>query len=514
MPRKRRNNNRKRRFDDVRSREYPSLVEIEVMRTFTPKLVNEDLTFDAGENCRYREWTNLKWNRLPLPMKSAIVYHHKHQKVFALDSKLIDFLIPKRVVINDIDRDKLKGLPKSFILDLSVADNLLTVMPKENENIINLNSLSYPAAINSVLVYFEDKDGNLCEPQNYHSICMKGHYAYDPKYRHYEDAFANAHPKGHPNRHYDIARMRLFKNEDNFRVFTGEEYKEKDFSVLTLEEYKLAEIDNYCDDHEISEEARFAYSDAYLKACYDYLLSKDTGNEVLDNKMHQFDQILQHCDNYGDLRNIGISQEGLNDWIGEQKEKGRVNPWSTVLGSIRKLLLTPMIDLDDIQYSTSTKYDHKAYTLMSRRIVTTNVVLSFLKALTEEQVITSKKRSFHPLSANRKRNKNSIHPTTYSYITIDTQQLTTLRRARKSAVRRSERYQTQVEGFKAFRWVTDEKLEVDEDIFDLRENKIGTILYKVKRSITGYTRNRHLPKQKVIETITENRSVTKVKSFR
>ena len=511
MPRKRRNNQRRRRrrFDDVRSREYPTLVEIEVMRTFSPKLVNKDLTFDAGEDCRYREWTNSKWNGLPLPMRSAITYHHKHQKVFALDSKLIDFLIPKRVVINDIDRDKLKGLPKSFILDLSVADNLLTVMPKENQGIIDLNSLSYPHAINGVLVYFEDKDGNLCEPQNYHSICMKAHYGYDPKYKHCEDAFANAHPKGHPNRHYDIARMRLFNNDDNFRVFTEEEYKEKDFSVLTLEEYKLAEIDNYCDQHEISEEARFAYSDAYLKACYDYLLSKDTGNEVLDNKMHQFDQILKHSQSHCDLRNIGITQEGFDSWLADRKADGGGNPWSSVLRSIRKLLLTPLINLDHIPSD-----DHKAQCLISRRIVTTNVVLSFLKALTEEQVITSKKRSFHPLTANRKRNKNSLHPTTYSYITIDTQQLTTLRRARKSAVRRSDRYQTQVEGFKAFRWVTDEKLEVDEDIFDLRENKIGTILYKVRRSITGYTRNKHLPKKKASETIEKKRSVTKVKSFR
>ena len=509
MPRKRRNNNRKRRTFDVRKREFPSLVELEAMQTFPPKLVNKDLTFDATEYSRYREWTNRRWEQLTPSMKSAIVYHHKHQKVFALDSKLIDFLIPKRVVINDIDRDKLKGLPKSFILDLSVADNLLTVMPKDHQNIIDLNSLSYPHAINSVMVFFEDKDGNLCEPQDYHSICIKAHYAYDPKHKHYEDAFANAHPKGHPNRHYDIAYMRLFTNVDNFRVYNEGEHKERSFSVLTLEEYKLAEIDNYCDDHEISEEARFAYSDAYLKACYDYLLSKDTGNEVLDNKMHQFDQILQHCDGYGDLRNIGISQEGLNDWIGEQKGKGRVNPWSSVLSSIRKLLLTPLIDLQNIPSD-----DHKAQCFMSRRIVTTNIVLSFLKALTEEQVITNKKRSFHPLTANRKRNRNSAHPTTYSYITIDTQQLTSLRRARKSAVRRSDRYQTQVEGFKAFRWVTDEKLVTDEDIFDLRENKIGTILYKVRRSITGYTRNRHLPKQKVIETITENRSVTKVKSFR
>lgn len=507
---KRRRNNRRRTYD-VRRREYPSLVEIEVMNTFRPHLVKQDLTFDAGENCRYREWTNRKWNGLPLIMKSAVVNHHRNQKVFALDSKLIDFLIPKRVVINDIDRDKLKGLPKSFILDLSSADNLLTIMPKENQNIIDLNSISFPLAVNSVMVFFEDKEGNLCEPQNYHSVCIKAHYTYDPKYRHYEDAFANKRPQGHPDRHYDIAYMRLFTNEDNFRVFKEEEYKEKPFSVLTLEEYKLAEIDNYCDQHEISEEARFAYSDAYLKACYDYLLSKDSGNEVLDNKMHQFDQILKHCDNYGDLRNIGITQEGLDKWVAEQKAKGGENAWSSVLKSIRKLLLTPMIDLQNIP---NTKYDHKAHTLMSRRIVTTNIVLSFLKSLTEEQVITTEKRSFHPLTVNRKRNRNSIHPTTYSYITIDTQQLTTLRRARKSAVRGSDRYQTQVEGFKAFRWVTDEKLGGDEDIFDLRENKIGTILYKVKRSITGYTRNKHLPKKKVLETMLESRSVTKVKSFR
>ena len=509
MTKRRRNNGRKRRSFDVRKREYPTLVELEAMQTFSPQLVKQDLTFDSGENCRYREWTNRKWEQLTPSIKSAIVYHHRNQKLFALDSKLIDFLIPKRVVINDIDRDKLKGLPKCFILDLSVATNLLTTMPKEDQNIIDLNSLSFPLAINSVMVFFEDKDGNLCEPQNYHSICIKAHYSYDPKHRHYEDAFASTRYKGHPDRHYDIAYMRLFTNEDNFRVFNEEEYKEKSFSVLTLEEYKLAEIDNYCDEHEILEEARSAYSDAYLRACYDFLLSKDTGNEVLDHQMHQFDQILKHCDNHGDLRNIGISEEGLNDWLGEQKEKGRVNPWGSVLSSIRKLLLTPLINLDHIPSS-----DHKAQCFMSRRIVTTNIVLSFLKALTEEQVITSKKRSFHPLTANRKRNRNSAHPTTYSYITIDTQQLTTLRRARKSAVRRSDRYQTQVGGFKAFRWVTDGKLESDEDIFDLRENKIGTILYKVRRPITGYTRNKHLPKQKVIETITDNRSITKVKSFR
>ncbi len=501
-----RNKNRKRRsFNDVRSREYPTLVELEVMQTFPPQLVTKDLTFDAGENCLYREWTNLKWNGLPFAMKSAIAYHHKHQKVFVLESKLIDFLIPKRVVVNDLDREKLKGLPKSFILDLSVADNLLTIMPKENQGLIDLNTLSFPLGISGVLVYFEDKEGNLCEPQNYHSICMKAHYLINPNCKHLEDAFVNAHPEGHPNRHYDIARMRLFDNEDNFRVFTEEEWKERSFSVLTLEEYKLAEIDNYCDQNEITEDARLSYSDAYLRACYNYLVSN---NIELDRKMHDLDKILRFGENYSDLRNIGIAKEGLDNWLAERIANGE-NSWSDVLKYIRKILLTPLIDLDHISSD-----DHKAHCFMSRRIVTTNIVLSFLKSLTEEQIISSKKRSFHPLTANRKRNRNSIHPTTYSYITIDTQQLTTLRRARKSAVRRSERYQTQVEGFSAFRWVTDEKLGVDEDIFDLRENKTGTILYKVKRSITGYTRNKHLPKKKEIVAIENKRSVTKVKSFR
>ena len=502
---KRRNNGRKRRAFDVRKREFVSLIELETMNTFKPSQVKKDLTFDSGEDCRYREWTNRKWEQLTPSMKSAVVYHHKNQKVFALEGKLIDFLLPKEVSISDLDRDKLKGLPKCFILDLQHAENLISILPEEGQNIITMNEQSFPHAINGVMVFFEDKEGNLCEPQDYHRICMRAHYAYDPNHRHYENATAKVRPQGHPDRHYDIAYKRLFQNEDNFSVCLREGYKEKSFSILTLEEYKLAEIDNYCDEHEISEDARFAYSDAYLRACYQFLINKVTGNKALDNQMRKLDTVIRHSDNHGDLRNIGITDQALGDWLTEQKENKYLVP---ILTTIRKMLLTPMIDFAD-------GHPNPVSILLPRRLVTSNIVLAFLKSLTEEQVITTEKRSFHPLSANRKRKRKSYQPITYSYITIDTQQLTTLRRERKSSVRRSDRYQTKVNGFKAFRWVTDGKLEQREDIFDLRENKTGTILYKVRRAVTGYTRNSHLPKKKkLFDDDLERRTVTKVKSFR
>lgn len=488
MSKRNRNKNRKRnKRISVRTRKHHCLIENEVNYTFK-WIKPDDLSFaDSGAKNRYREWTNQKWNSLSLSAKQAVAYHQRNQKLFVLEEKLVDFLLPKTVSLSEIDREKLKGLPKCFIIDLSDSNNMLTPINTEEERNtpVDMDKMSYPHSMNSIIVHFEDESGNLCNPEEYHNICVRSMFAHNPKYPRFTEDPHFSNLDFNPARDYDTARNRLFLIHDEFSLSdkipfphwqsdSAEFSYGSDFEITTVEENSLGELDVYCDQLGIQESARLSYSDAYLRSAYLWFVNKNTPNSSLDYAMRD-----------------------LHSLIGSGWES---NP--QLLKSIRKLLLSPII------------HDFSSDPKCLRRLLTVNIVTSFFKSLTEEHLIQTKKKSFSPILRTKSRREQTKHlAPIYSYITIDTAKLALLKKERKSAVRRSERYQTQVEGFSAFRWVGDNKLIPDEDIFDLRESKVGTILYKVKRPISGYTRNKHLPKRDKVSN-SPRKKIVRVKSFR
>lgn len=483
MPKRKNNRPKRNKKWNVRSREQ-SLIENEINSTFRD-INHDDLeNFDCQDGydfpIRYRDWTNSKWSQLPLVTKQAYAYHQRNLKVFEIEERLTSFLLPKRTNINDLDKSKLKGLPKAFVIDVSKSQNLICSMNDLEKQRYDFTSSSYPFALNSMLIYFEDQNGNLCDPQDHHRICVIAQYPHDPKVREYEeDYLLNRYSQQDPRRPYDVAQARLFHTQDCFAIWRAEEHKDTNYDLTTVEEMILPSLDEMCALGQFSEEDMTNYTAKYLQAVYLYFAQSSTVDS--------------------------LPQE-MKDFVSDKMLSGDTR----YLNNIRNLLLTPIFTNNDVGD------DIMSSTLLCRRITTSNLVNSFLKSLTEEQVISSQVRSFHPVLKNRKK-KVKGNPISYSYVTIDSNKLATLKRERKSTVRRSERYQTQVEETMGYRWVkenTPQGLKDNEDIFDIKESKTGAILYKVKRPVSGYTRNRHLPK-KVTELVDKpTATVTKVKSFR
>ena len=246
------------------------------------------------------------------------------------------------------------------------------------------------------------------------------------------------------------------------------------FNLSTIEDLLMFDIDKLCSKFDIDDDARNSYSNAYLRA---------VGRFMFDH--------LDHLD----LDKLPKTIYGTE--FEDQKH----------LNNVRDTLLTPLVP------KTGCVKGFK----VARQILTCNLVMSFLKAITEKQIISTQKRAIHPSLRGRKKNKKSNRTNNYSYITIDSETLTSLKRERRNTVRKSERYQTQVADTMGFRWVregTPQGLREDEDIYDIVENiSTGIIKYKVKRPIQGYTRNAHLPKRAESENPTPQKSTTKVKSF-
>lgn len=470
---------------NVRSRDC-TLMENEILYTYKDIDHNDLENFDIMDHhsyYKYPTWTNDKWKQLPLAWKQAYAYHQRNQKVFQLEDRLVSFLLPMMTTVDQIDKAKLKGLPKAFIVDVqhSTVNNFFCVEEEMFDNFLDylidndvensqqtafFNEHYATFGINSILIYFEDETGNICDPTEFSNICFVSKILCDKNSKSLRDCpFYNKHPLGDPMRDYDIAQLRLFRGEDNFKVFEHDTEKPNNFELSTIEETLMSKIDAICKEKDIGENARNSYSNAYLRAV-------------------------------GELKCNGDDSTIL-DHLFSEKEEDR-------LDSIRKTLLVPLLQKSEITNSIS----------VCRRILASNLVISFLKAYTDKQVISSSYNAIHPLHRNRKRNRGKTQ--TYSYITIDSDSLTTLKRERRNTVRRSERYQTQVAKTMGYRWVregTPQGLRENEDIYDIVEDTVtGVVKYKVKRPIQGYTRNAHLPKKLESETAPK-RSTTKVKSF-
>ena len=486
---KRRNNKQKKKWN-VRSREQ-SLIENEINGTFRDidhdNLENFDCQVGYDFPLRYREWTNSKWSQLPMVTKQAYAYHQRNLKVFEIESKLVSFLLPKRTTIDEIDKSKLKGLPKAFVVDVSRSQNLLCSMVDLEKDNFDFYGSSFPYALNSLLIYFEDQNGNLCNAEDHHRICVIAQYPHDPSVKEYDQDFLlNRYDHHDPRRRYDVAQARLFYTQDAFAIWRAEEHKDTNYDLTTVEEMILSDLDRMCAEGQFSEEDMTNYSPNYIQSVFSYFAS-------------------------------GAEKTGLpsdaTDLIIDKVITG--NP--KYLNRIRDLLLTPVFTNNECGADVASS------ALICRRIATSNLVNAFLKSLTEEQVISSQVRSFHPVMRNKKRNKVKGNPISYSYVTIDSDKLATLKRERKDSVRRSERYQTQVAETMGYRWVredTPQGLKADEDIFDIVEDTVtGVVKYKVKRPVKAYTRNKHLPPRRNPQSVVSDSDdpkaqITRVKSFK
>lgn len=478
----RKNRKKPNRFN-VRKRQE-TLMENEILVTYKD-IDHKDLeTFDITDhydNYYYPTWTNDKWKQLPLAWKQAYAYHQRNQKVFEIEDTLVSLLSPMTTTIDQVDKSKLKGLPKAFIIDVQNSvmktffccpkeklDNFLELLVDENLEASQFYNDSFAwYGVQSILIYFEDVNGNLCDPTDFHNLCFVVKCCCDVNAKTLEeDELYHRSALGDPMRKYDIAQLRLFRAEDNFKVFINEEHKPTNFEIITIEDLLLDQIDTLCKEKDISETARNTYSNAYLRAI-------------------------------GELDIISGDGSMPNHYIASSE--------ADKLKQIRETLLVPLIPKTELTQNIS----------VCRRILTSNLVVSFLKAYTEKQLVSKSYRSVHPVFSKKKKNRGKTQ--SYSYITIDSESLTTLKSERRNTVRRSERYQTTVEKTMGYRWVregTPQGLKDDEEIYDISEDTVsGIIKYKVKRPISGYTRNAHLPKRSESEDTPPKRAITKVKSF-
>lgn len=474
MP-KRRNNRKTKRYN-IKKR-ATNYIENEIEH-INPLLNRK--TLELGVRNDYDEFYQImmhrKWHSMTNGQKQAVSYHIENNKVFSLEEKVVDFLLPKCTKFDEIDlsNKSIKSLPKAFILDLSEGRNMFTCDDGlwtveelwENdgwEDMFNQRSM-FPTGINSVLVFFTDKDNNLCEINSTCDVNIIAKYKRNPKYGHEEEDERYVHFETTLDKKVGLEHL-LFDREDAFKSWQTDDDDSvypANYSFQTLEEVRMAFIDTICDDLGIEEHARESYSNAYLRA---------VGKSL-----------------------FGDTYEAV---IGESDDQ-------TANKLMRKTLLTPIIG-----------GEYKDNLLICRRLLVKNIVFSFLKALSKDLVLPKRVLGSHPIHRSRKKNKNNPSHKPYTYITIDADKLLTLRRERKSQVRKSEQYQTQVKKTMGYRWVkedTPKGLKENEDIYDIMESKTGAILYKVKRPVSGYTRNAHLPKRNV-ETPPPKSKVVRVRNI-
>ena len=467
---------KKRKKQVIQKRDL-TLIESEIFNNFGGK-IREDLTLRIPpKEHPYLSYIALdKWQSIPDSRKQAIRYHQRKSKVFSLSTKVKDFLIPKTIYIENIDFGKLPNLPSAFVIDLSEGSNMFAISPNRDidaqMDITEIYNSCCPHSLNSCLVYFE-KDNALGSPQSFDKIVIVAKYVNDPLVENIdEDPVYQKWARGGKDLYAAKQGVRhlLFDCEDAFSVSQDPTLKDgdTDYEIETIEEIKLAEIDSICEEMGILESAREVYSDAYIRVFID--------NFILDT------------DQFGNsIKNLLSEREIL--------EMGR------------KVLLSPIIS----NFLDMEKHEKLR---MARMVLTNNLVLAFLKALSEEVVVSNPTHSVHPMVRNRKSLRGQPNNNPYSYITIDADRLVSFKRKRKQSVRRSDRYQTEVEATTGARWVTDEKLGADEEIYDLKEStKTGKILYKVRRPVRSYVRNGHLPKRKA-EDNSPLPKVTKVRNIR
>lgn len=444
MPKRR--NNRKTKKHNIRKREL-TYIENEIEH-INPLLNRKTLELEVRDN--YEQYYQLimyqKWLSMTDGQKQAVRYHLENNKVFSLEGTVIDFLQPKGTKYDEIDfsSPSIKSLPKAFVMDLSECRNMFTTDDNDWEDPSShlQQMFMFSTGIDSTLVYFTDKNGDLCEINSTCDVNIIAKYRYNPTMGTAEEDLAYTQFKETLDMKLGLKHL-LFDREDAFRSWHTEESLPANYSFQTLEEVRLPQIDQICDELGIEEHAREIYSNAYLRAI---------GTEL-----------------FGDMYRQAIA--GSDE--------------KTIISLLRKTLLTPIIG-----------GEYRDSLLICRRLLVKNIVFSFLKALSKDLVMPKRTFGAHPIHRSRKKNKNNPSYKPYTYITIDADRLLTLRRERKSKVRKSEQYQTQVEKTMGYRWVkedTPQGLKENEDIYDIMESKTGAILYKVKRPVRGYTRNAHLP---------------------
>ena len=449
--------------------------------------------FGERDQSEYRIYSDMvnNWYKLRRP-------------VYFIQDDVVDEFVTMATKLDTINFSNLaaKNFPSTFVLDLSQSyclfmseDKIDGIVSGEvtvtEGGLPEIPGLKHLLGINSVGVQFIQRDVEtgdfvLSDPRNANALIVYCMYYGDP----------NTATVGFENEGGGFSPNCI----DCFVVWTAEEdLARTDFQIQTFEEYSLPKIDAICKKNNISLEDRENQSKNFLKAVgegfgidFDFLCTN----------------LMLHQEGLPFLPSEYIRQSGIDfkvdPIIKEQMEEGS-------LGFVQKLLKTimvndktwRMVEGDDGLLVTQ----KLAMTLQAtRQTLVSNIVTSFIKSMSNtETLLEESKKTSYRLST---RKKERQQPRTYSYISVDPSKLAIIRRKRKGAIRQTAKYQSEVENYKQFKWVKESNLWVDEEIFDLKEG-VTEILYKVRRTQSGYTKNKHLPKRKVLPP-SEQRAKLKV----
>lgn len=456
--------------------------------------------------------------------KIVRTFYKQRRPVYLLEGDVVEEFVPQQTQFHSIDFLNLvrKNFPSTFVLDLSdsftmfmnenVIDEIVDGTRKVDgiQDIVAQPDLKSMLGANSACVQFvnynaEEGTFEISDIQNSNGILVYSMYYGDP----------NGQIGGSD---YDKLGPHCI---DCFVIWTDENnaHLGKDIRVSTYEEHILSKIDAVCEKNKISEESRETYGNDYLKAVaeslgidFNWMFWNAMGminssEEPFFHSTKQFDDMFSV--NGTDIYGRTMSKDNVNliidpEVLAEHESK--------MVGFVKTLLKTVLVKencwrmVEGKDGLVVTK-KIKLPIIKTRQSLLGNIVLSFLKSMSKTETILEESRKIAFKIPPRK--KGSDIPRTYSFITVDPKKLAVIKRERKGSIRQSERYQREVEKYKQFKWVKESNLIEDEEIFDLKEGAVE-ILYKVRRSNSGYTRNKHLPKRDVSAEVVEKKKPLKV----
>ena len=365
----------------------------------------------------------------------------KNKNVFKLDANVINALCSKRTSVREIDKRSLTDLPRVFLLDLS-ADNTYFFTFRQSK----VYPHKFELGLDSCIVMFlkrvgeGDNDFELAEPYDFDLILLNAVYK-GPKNS--ENIILEG-KKGTQSLYSTSDTISIAEMFDSDKQFGSENFF-KTIEVMYAE--NIAEI---CHEHKVSMKDRETYSKRYLSTVARYL---SLIREESLPKGEDFHREIQQR-----LNSIFITMNHEDVIEGEK---------------LRRLLLR-------------------------------NLVISFLKSLGDKKLIeiTTKDKVSR---FRKKKAKEDTKPRQFTSIRIDLENLNLIQKRKflEYKEEQSEReinfcsYQVEVDATSAFRWVLRRSLKDGEPVFESKPcPKDSTkTLYKVKRKVRSYVRNKHLPKK-------------------